>query len=271
MSSSDYLRNCLSNHATNPFDTSFGVKHCLRGSLDDLLSSDGSFFEKAYHTEPHVTLYDVEQAVEQGIDDWVDQVTNNDEACVKLEILGHKYPSSALRTYGNNSEHLSVMLLSTIELWIALDKIAIKEIPMLADCSPEVPTSLLEDLLLCKAAGLSRLRGIHQYLTHRHSQSRHHPKSQSQWSVFSPSITAGTFTVRYYEESPHPQYLKGQLEESAQRDVGKKVVELEKANARHADLKQQVINTDHSSAATQDGWQFHPRSAGLSEGLDGWK
>ena len=61
----------------------------------------------------------------------------NDEACVELEILANKYSCNALTTYAGNPELLSVMLLTTIELWVALDKIAIKETPMLADYSPD--------------------------------------------------------------------------------------------------------------------------------------
>ena len=255
----EYIANALANHSVHHLDISFDPKQCYRGSLDDFLSSDGTFFEEVYSAEPYVALYDVERAVELGIDSWVDGVRNNDEACVQLEILAHKYSSSALRTYGKNPELLSVMLLTTIELWVALDKIAVRDIPMLAEYSPEVPTSLLEDLLLCKIASLSRLRHVHRYLSRRHSQSRRHTQSRSQWSVFSQTVTENTFAVRYYNESSHLQYLKSRIEEAAQRDVDKKVAQLEKANASYLDLKQRVINTDHSSAVTQDGREFHPK------------
>ncbi|KAF8439863.1 hypothetical protein L210DRAFT_3540646 [Boletus edulis BED1] len=248
-----YIHNRLTDRTVNPPDTSFTLTSRLRGSLDDFLSFDGAFFEQAYHAEPHVALYDIERAVEQGLDGWVDQVTNNDGACVMLEILGNKYSSGALDTYGNNPELLSVTLLTTIELWVALDKIAIKQIPMLADYSPEVPTSLLEDLLLCKTASLSRLRRLHEYLSRRHSQSK------SRWSVFSSTIGTNTFGVRYYGESSRLQSLKSRIEETARRDVDKKVAQLEKTNAHYATLKQKVIDSDHASAITQDGREFHPK------------
>ena len=251
LDSRTYIRNSLANHSTNPPNTSFEPEHRPRGSLDDFLSSDGTFFEEAYRTEPQVALYDVERAVEQGIDGWVDRVTNNDEACVKLEILGDKYSSSALRTYRNNPELLSVMLLTTIELWIALDKIAIKETPMLADYSPEVPTHLLENLLLCKTASLSRLRHVHQYLSRRHS------RCHIGWSVFSPTITENTFAVRYYKESSRLQFLKSRIEEAAERAVDEKVAELEKANVRYAELEQKIATrTDHDFS----GYAHYPRS-----------
>ena len=105
------------------------------------------------------------------------------------------------------------MLLTTIELWVALDKIAIKEIPMLADYSPEVPTSLLEVLLLSKTASLHRLRHAHEYLSHRHS------RPQRQWSVFSSTITADSFAVRFYGQSSHLRRLKAQIKQAARSEL----------------------------------------------------
>jgi hypothetical protein len=246
-----YIRDCLTYHITNPRDTPVEPKHHPRGSLDDFLSSDGAFFEKAYRTEPYVALYDVEWAVEQAIDGWVDRVTNNDEACVKLEILGNKYSSSALITYANNPELLSVMLLTTIELWVALDKIAIKETPILVHYSPEVPTSLLQHLLLCKTGSLNRLHRAHQYLSRRHSQ------SHSGRSVFSSSITTDSFAVHFYRGSSHLQRLKVRIEEAAQREVNAKLAELETANARHAELEQLAANADHEFAVNWCGSECH--------------
>ena len=67
---------------------------------------NGTFFEEAYHVSPYVTLYDVEQAVEQGIDDWVACVTDVDEACIQLEILMDKYLSSSLHRYQTYPEDI---------------------------------------------------------------------------------------------------------------------------------------------------------------------
>ena len=243
--SGDYLRKCLANQSVDTGNTAFVPKHRPRGSLNEFLSSDGAFFKEAYRTEPHVALYDFERAVEQEIDGWVDRMTKNDDACVQLEILANKYYSGALETYGDNPELLSVMWLTMIELWIALDKIAIKGIPILADYSPEVPTSLLEDLLVYKAASLDRLRHAHQYLSHRHSQSHHG------WSIFSPAATADAFVVRYYRGSPHLQHLRSQIEEAAQRRVDEKVTELRKANAKHGELGRQMSSIEHTHSTNR--------------------
>ncbi|KAF8551326.1 hypothetical protein OG21DRAFT_1541446 [Imleria badia] len=252
LDSGDYIRNSLANHSINHLDTTFNPKHALRGSLDDFLSSNGIFLEEAHRTEPYVALYDVEQAVEQGIDGWVDRVTNNDDACVELEILANKYSLSALKTYADNPELLSVMLLTMIELWVALDKIALREIPMLADYSPEVPTSLLEDLLLCKTANLSRLRCLYQYISRRHSQ------SHNGWTVFASPVTADSFAVRFFRRSSFLQHLKARIEEVARGEVREKVSELERANTRHSELQQMADNMDHDVAVNRYGSTYDP-------------
>ena len=248
LNSGDYIRGRLANHKISPTVTGFSPRHRRRGCLDDFLSSDGAFFETAYHAEPHVTLYDVEQAVEEGIDGWVARVTDNDKACVQLEMLANEYSSSALQTYKENPELLSVMLLTVIELWAALDKIAIRETPMLGEYSPEIPTSLLEDLLLSKAASLHRLRIVHQYLSHRHSQSHH-------GSIFS----SDTFAIRYFRGSHHLQLLKTRVENAARHEVHEKIAKLKKANARHSELQQQAARVEHKYNTDRNGDQFHDK------------
>ena len=251
LGSSDHLRKCLASHGVSPGNTNFNPGHRPRGHLDDFLSFDGAFFMEAYRSEPHVALYDVELAVGQGIDNWIDWVTKNDDACVQLEILANKYSSGALETHGNNPELLSAMLLTVIELWVALDKIAIREIPMLAEYSPEVPTNLLEDLLVCKAASLERLRRAHQYLSRRHSQP--YP------SLFSHTATADTFAVRYYRGSPRLQRLKSRIEDAAEREVCDKIAELERANAQYDELQRQANRMEHTYHTDWRGYTYHSR------------
>jgi hypothetical protein len=239
LGSRGYIRNALLNQHANIPDTTFSRTYRRRGTLDDFLSSDGQFFKDAYLAEPHLTLHDVEQAVEQGIDDWVARVTDADNAGVKLEILADNYSSGALKTYTNNPENLSIMLLTTIELWVALDKVVIEDIPMLADYSPVIPTALLEDLLVRKAENLHRLRLVQQYIRSRLSRSRY-------GSVFSQEVNNTSFGVRFYKTSPRLQDLKNRIEEAAQRERNRKVDELHEANALHADLRREASNTEHT-------------------------
>ena len=247
--SHEYLAKCLLDRDTVPA-TPFHPEPRHRGTLNDFLSSNGAFFTDAFRADPHVALYDVEFAVEQGIDAWVDGVTDIGEACVELEVLASKYSSAALKTYANNPELLSIMLLTVIELWIAPDRLAVGEIPILAEYSPEIPTSLLENLLLRKAASLRCLHQAHQYITRRHTQSDSDSDSDS--SVFSPTISEDNFAVRYYNQSSRLQDLKDRIEEAAQREVDKKTKELNKANRQYAKLKLELDGMHHSYVTRND-------------------
>ena len=194
-------------------NTPFHPFHRRRGTIDDFLSSNGTFFEEAYDADPDITLYDVEQSVEQGIDGWLASVTNVDEACAQLEILMDRYMLSAGGRRKLSPEDNSVTFLTAIELFVALDKLVVKGIPMLADYSPEIPVSFLERLLLRKSTNLHRLSCAYRYLSARHSQSR------PGWSVLSNQFTADSFPVRYYDQSIHLQHLKTRIEQDAMVSV----------------------------------------------------
>ena len=210
--SDEYIRNALVNPAHESVYTPFHPNHHRRGTIKDFLSSNGSFFKEAYCADPGVALYDVERSVEQGIDDWLACVTNVNEACTQLWILLNNYTEETLRPHSSPID-LSIALLTATELYVALDKLVVKEIPMLADYSPGFPIDILETLLLGKTTSLHRLSCAYRYLSMRHSQSR------PGWSVLSDEITEDSFPVRYYDQSLHLQELKARIEEDAIKNV----------------------------------------------------
>ena len=204
----EYIQNALTNLGHEAIGTPFHPNHRPRGTIEDFLASNGTFFDKAYGADPDGTLYDVEQSVEQSIDDWLVRVTNVDEACVQLEILMDEWVMKS-DLYREGPEGASNRFLTSIELFVALDKLVVKEIPMLADYSPEIPITALERLLLRRATSLHRLSRAYQYLSLRHSRSR------PGWSLLSDEFTEDSFPVRYYDQSPHLQQLKVRIEQDA--------------------------------------------------------
>ncbi|KIK90485.1 hypothetical protein PAXRUDRAFT_14327 [Paxillus rubicundulus Ve08.2h10] len=245
LASRGYISNALMNQGTELSRTSFAPKHPHRGTLQDFLSSDGKFFEDAYHAEPCLTLHDVEQEVERGIDAWLTpilaaDVADVEVACVQLETLVENYSSKAWKAYKNNPEELSIMFLTSIELWVALDKLVVKQIPMLEEYSPEVPLVHLERLILRKSESLHRLRLVYKYIRDRHS------RAWDGWSVFSRTIDDNSFSVRYYRTSHKLQTLKARVEADAQRVHDEKLEELQRKNARHAELGREIAAMGHT-------------------------
>jgi hypothetical protein len=215
LNSREYIRNTLANPGPRLLGTPFHPIHRRRGTIEDFLSSNGTFFDEAYESDPDVTLYDVERSVEEGIDDWLACVTDVDEACAQLEILMDKYMMKdwELTRKLANTEDMSTKLLTGIELYVALDKLVVKETPMLADYPPEISIAGLERLLLRKTTSLHRLSCAYQYLSARHSRSR------SRSSVLSNEFTEDCFPVRYYDQSPHLQQLKARIEKDAVKEI----------------------------------------------------
>ncbi|KAG1853171.1 hypothetical protein DFJ58DRAFT_883966 [Suillus subalutaceus] len=155
-----------------PKAISFNPSHHTRGTIDNFLDAEASFLVAAHTAEPSLALADFETAISSGIDDWVTRVPfqSTDSACVSIEACASAYSSRALTAYKGNPENLSIMLLTLFELWVAMDKIVVGQIPLLAEYSPEIPLTLWECLLIRKASGLDRLKELHAYLKARHCQ-----------------------------------------------------------------------------------------------------
>ncbi|KAI5993335.1 hypothetical protein EDD15DRAFT_2439801 [Pisolithus albus] len=249
--SHEYISNVLnSNYAVlQPADPVTNGR--LRGDLDHFLSMTSDFFQVAYEADPRVTLYDVERGVSYGIDDWVAAVAVDEiaAACERLELLASRYSVAARDTYEGNPEDFSRMLLTVIELWAAIDKLVIRQIPMLGDYSPEVPTTLLERLLLRDAHDIHRLSLVYDYIRKRHSRSR------NGWSVFSDSASSNNFAVRYFNQDPHLQALRDRIVNAAYQERREKLEELKRLNEFYYDLSKRVEKMDHDYWITRWGRQ----------------
>jgi len=253
LGSTAYINNALKPQYSAPPPSKFGPKSRLRGTLEDFLSGDRMFFQRACDEEPYLTLYDLEREVGEGIDDWVASIPKSaiDDACERLELLASSYSSAAKRSYDGNPEDLSRMLLTVVELWIALDKLVVQQIPMSLDYSPEIPISLLEQLFLRDSLHLRRLPLAVGYIRQRARN------EQDGYSVFSDIVDERSFSVRYFDQSPHLQSLRDRILEDAQSEREAKCQELAKANEHHARLHQKAWNTDHSYTTNQYGRGRH--------------
>ncbi|KAH7882707.1 hypothetical protein F5I97DRAFT_1931318 [Phlebopus sp. FC_14] len=242
LGSRGYIHDVLMNRSPLLPRSTFRLNHHRRGTIDEFLDPHATFFTEAYASEALLTLRDFERAIEVDVDTWVSTLDSvrAQSACESLEMLSSIYAEKALETYKGNPENLSIMLLTLLELWVALDMIAVKAIPLLAEYSPEVPETLLHSLLLRTTSQLRRLQRAHEYLRQRHS------KAKKGFSVFSSKITHQSFAVRYFWNSSPLQNLKSRIEQSARQDRASKLEELAQANARYAKLEKDIEKIGHS-------------------------
>ncbi|KAG1740597.1 hypothetical protein EDB19DRAFT_1828418 [Suillus lakei] len=248
-SSRGYLCHALQNQHSSPQTSSFNHSHHARGAIDHFLDAEASFLVAAHAAEPSLALADFENAVRSGIDGWVARVSPQtiDFACVSIEACASAYSSRALNAYKGNPENLSVMLITLFELWVAIDKIVVGQIPFLAEYSPEIPVTLWECLLIRKSADLDRLKELHAYLKGRHYQASSYP----------PTNDTKSLAVRYFYQSPKLQSLKLVIEAEAQNEREEKLIELRTLNERYTDKEKRAESLSHTYHITSRGKKTH--------------
>ncbi|KAG1750383.1 uncharacterized protein EDB91DRAFT_1046110 [Suillus paluster] len=254
--SREYIRQALQNQHSSPQPASFNPSHRTRGTINDFLDDDASFLVAAHAAEPSISLTDFETVVRSGIDDWVARVSfqSIDSTCVSIEACASAYSSRGLKAYEGNPENLSIMLITLFELWVAMDKIVIRQIPLLAEYPPEIPVTLLEPLLTRKSSALDRLKQLHAYLKARYRQASSH------LSAFSSTDDDKSFAAQYFCRSPKLQSLKLTIEADARKERKEKLTELRSLNKRYACLKEEAASLSHEYGVSSRGRNYHARS-----------
>ncbi|KAI4090472.1 MAG: hypothetical protein LQ344_004696 [Seirophora lacunosa] len=103
------------------------------------------------------------------------------------------YQSRAYWAYRENVEQLSRMLLTLMEVWIALDTLTVRSCPLLKDYHHGFPPDLMYPLKVAKWSDMLRLQEIETYLYKRRSQATY-PLSDL---LGKPTKTC--FAVRYFD------------------------------------------------------------------------
>ncbi|KAG1894551.1 uncharacterized protein F5891DRAFT_714827 [Suillus fuscotomentosus] len=251
--SREYICQALQNQHSSTKTTLSNPNHHKRGTIDDFLDAEASFLVGAHAAEPSLALADFETAVRSGIDDWVTRVPlqSTDSACISIEACATAYSSRALTAYKGNPENLSIMLLTLFELWVAMDKIVVAQIPLLAEYSPEIPLTLWECLLIRQASALDRLKTLHAYLKARHCQ------ASSRLSALSFTNDDKSFAARYFHQSSKLQSLKVDIEAEAQNKREKKLIELQTMNQRYTDKEKLAESMSHTYEFSTRGKKIH--------------
>ena len=187
-------------------------------------------FAQSTGNKLRLCLADLELWVYSSLQTWLS--TNNDSkhSCAVLKELMYDYTKAASQVYLNVPEEMSIMFLTTMELWVALDKCALRDEPILQDYDPGFPASLFEPLLLPKRHQMERLLFVEQYLAERKRKAKPFP------SVFRSVDSADSLPVRYFDQSPMHQNLRQKIEAKAANDRSTKKRELARLKQEHSGL-----------------------------------
>lgn len=204
-----------------------------------------------FKADPNIALADFELAVERDIDGWIAVHSDEESVCKGLHRCITKYHHTAKTIYASNPENLSIMYLTILELWVALDKIACEVTPFLNQYPPEVPATLLQPLLIRRRASLVRVAAIEQYLRARHTN------AIEDRSIFGEDMDDRTFAVRFYQQSLHHQSLKAKIEAEATALRQRKERELVTETARYQNLIDRAQSKAHDYVTREDNKRLH--------------
>ncbi|KAL3419433.1 hypothetical protein PVAG01_09655 [Phlyctema vagabunda] len=161
-------------------------------------------------------------------------------ACPLLAGLINKYVMTAAPVYAQNPEGTSLMLLTIMELWVALDKCATESYPILKNYDSGFTFSIFNVLLLPKRNQMERLSRVEQHIQRRRNASRHVSSF-----VFENTTKAHSLAVQYFEQSRHHQDLKLKIETAATERRTAKQQELISKRKQHGDLLQDSNSLNH--------------------------
>jgi hypothetical protein len=141
-------------------------------------------------------LADLELWVQDWLDSWLRANWDSPSTYTCLAELIKNYTAMATSTYTGNPEHISSMLLISMDLWVALDKCTIRYEPLLSRYNPGFPPILFTPLLLPKKLQMERLVRIEQYLIRRGNRSVYRSSL-----IFQDINAEGSLAVQYFGRS----------------------------------------------------------------------
>ena len=205
-------------------------------------------------TGDQIRLYltDVELWVENSLNDWLCANMERQDAVTALAAFIDTYTWKASVTYQKMPEDISLMLLTSMDLWVALDTLALHHCTLLRDYRPDFhgpdsPQSLFEPLLLPKKAQMARLLRVEQYLATRRAAATFP-------SILGSVDTTESFAVRYVQQSPHHQEIRRKIEAEATVNRARKQSELAKKRQRYQGL---ITQSDGMSCQYVSHWRKH--------------
>lgn len=211
---------------THTADTFNPSHHSRLRSIED--------FSRALGAEPALALPDIELFVSNQLERWTSARLHLLPTLEAISSCMEVYISASTKSYASNPEDLSIMVLTILQLWVALDRITLTLLPMLADYPPEIPSTILEPLLLRHTTYLERAAYVEVYLRNRRT------RATEDISIFSSGNEEKSFAIRHFNDTHALHDLKAEIEGKAEQDRVKKLEELEEKNIEYRRLMREV-------------------------------
>ena len=207
------------------------------------LPRKSDFHVNAHHMEAFNQCYSslarMETAAEREVMDTTLSTVSNEEGCTRYAEKISSYLSAVSKSYDDNSEQKSLMLLTIMELWMIMDNYACDEFGLLEKFNPGFPTETLDVLQLFHLRDMERLQKIQNYLHFRYTKC-----GGCRMTIFD-DPTQGCFAERMYNSSPAMQELHQEIEAAAKSARTKKEEEWKEMSAEFEDLTHTASEMSH--------------------------
>ncbi|KAM0478277.1 hypothetical protein ACHAPX_005467 [Trichoderma viride] len=224
--SSGYLSKLLTAKQAPP--TPSNVSLHLPDRLIEQIGESHNFFSRIY------VLSQLEQKIELDSRLASSSIEGSESHCQTLADQIHKVFQAIGNAYDGDPILQSARALAIFELWMRMDKSALKNCPLLGDYRPVFRPGLLDVLQLPTLSDMKRLLIIQDYLDRRHTKARHD-------HIFG-DLDAINFAVQYVRQSEQMKGEMGAIERAANTSRAAKIDKWAKATAEY-EQRTQNINT----------------------------
>ncbi|KAI0593909.1 hypothetical protein F4775DRAFT_607001 [Biscogniauxia sp. FL1348] len=153
------------------------------------------------------SLFKTEDQIRSDASDSSSRHRDSGARCIQLHNTIIDYIDQVNSLYDNIPEQKSVMLLTIMELWMALDKVACEEFPLLYSFHPVFTPSMMDVLQLSLLSEIFRARDIATYLEDRIE------KCGGTHATIFDDPGKGCFAERYFDESTDSRILMDLLKQ----------------------------------------------------------
>ncbi|CZR56907.1 uncharacterized protein PAC_06796 [Phialocephala subalpina] len=232
-----YLRTMENRKATNPsasVQRKYGPKKYPADELPSITAFSNS--DLVVHD-----LKAVEAWVEHHLGTWLNHHKGGLTTCGKLAVLIRSYHAIAHTLYTDNPEATSIMLLTSLELWIAGDESATHICGLLKDYDPGIPRDVLTSLVLPFKSQMQRLLHVEDYLVRRSRAKFRAPH------IFQEFGSQNSFAVQYFTQSAEHRQLLQKIEKEAAEARQRKREELLKKKVEYDSWMKLRDSVDHDT------------------------
>lgn len=199
-----------------------------------------------------LTIMDIELWTQESLDGWLSNNLTSQAACKHLAQLIQDYTFAAGPVYAEGAEDTSWMLLTVMDLWVALDKCAIHQHPLLKEYDSGFPAALFDPLLLPRKNQLERLVLVEQHIQQRKDQATHDS------ALVFRNIKSNSFSVKYFECSTKHQQLRRRIESAAELERHQKRRELARKTEERNSLLREEKPLSHEQSIEWNGYRETP-------------